>query len=91
VLVPSCSNNCALGSSEKNFEILETLYQATCSDADSEDSTNDRRSTRGFAFFWVLILYPVVSASNTMSRASTESEYKDVADATAEAIWIQTC
>ena len=54
-------------------------------------STDDRRSTRGFAVFWVLILYHGVLASNTQCQGPALSlSTKAVADATAEVMWIQT-
>jgi histone deacetylase 1/2 len=69
---------------------MSTLISAF-SDADWAGCIDDRRSTGGFAIFlgpnlvsWSAKKQP------TVSRSSTEAEYKSLANATAEVIWVET-
>ncbi|XP_017184174.1 uncharacterized mitochondrial protein AtMg00810-like [Malus domestica] len=59
-------------------------------DADWADDPNDRRSTTGFVIF--LGSNPISWSSkmqHTVSRSSTEVEYRAMATTTAEIVWIQ--
>jgi histone deacetylase 1/2 len=68
----------------------DSMLVSAFSDADWAGCPDDRRSTGGFAIYIGCNLVSWCARKQaTVSRSSTEAEYKSLANATAEVMWIQ--